>query len=218
MSSCRTFPAPLSLAPRRYYYHPPPLRFFLTRRVASPFRSSFTWLEAKATTPRQVGVVLDLARNVERLSWQRHGQWSYFGDAQIGRNVGANVVPAPCDSFFGVSGGACGNSAANEWRADTNPLGSHDWRSTRENVLSYSLCRAAREAVPLGCVEVRSNGSHHGRSWLAQAPLPPGVRMLAATLSNEGGSPYAREDVLPHVTYAQNSTITGAVTLHLTGP
>ena len=179
----------------------------------------FVWTSAASVNARQIGIVFDLARHVERLSWNRLGQFSFFGPTQIGRNVGKDVMPDACDDFFGESGGACGRSGKTEWRADTNPLGSNDWRSTKSRVLTYSVCGGEADSEVNsgdGCLVLLSDGSHHGRVWLAQPPLAEGVRFLAAVLTNEGGNPYSREPVLPHIAVKKGDHVRGGLTLMAT--
>ena len=174
----------------------------------------FMWTSTTSVNARQIGIVFDLARRIERLSWDRLGQFSFFGPTQIGRNVGKDVLPEACDNFFGESGGACGRSSKTEWRSDSNPLGSNDWRSTKSRVLRYSVCGTGNNSSSSdGCIVLLSNGSHHGRVWLAQPPLAEGVRFLAAVLTNEGGNPFSREPVLPHITVKKGEHVRGSIML-----
>ena len=57
------------------------------------------------------------------------------------------------------------------------------------------------------------NATQHGRAWVnATAGL---TYFLTADVSNEGGNPFSREQVLPSPTYSKGSAISGAITLQL---
>ena len=178
----------------------------------------FEWVGA-SINPRQIGVLLDLPRHVDRLSWKRRGHFSFYSPSDIGRNEGRDVQPNPCDTFYGQSGDACGYSPATPWASDTNPLGSNDFRSTKDAIITYSLC--THPGGENGCVTLLSNGTANGqpgtlsaRSWLAANGT--GVRMLAATLSNEGGNSFTQPvAVLPHMSVKVGTRLTGEVRLHV---
>ena len=173
----------------------------------------FTWSGA-TVDPRQIGVVFDLPRAVDNLSWQRRGQFSYYSETDIGRNAGFDVQPNPCHTFFGFSGDACGYSPATLWADDTTPAGSNDFRSTRDALLSYSLCAQTAQKQ---CVRLLGNGTTNGepgtlsgRAWLNGTS----VRMLGATLSNESGNSFTQPiAVLPHVRVAPKAVVAGEVQL-----
>ena len=174
----------------------------------------FTWTGGGAVSPRQIGVVFDLPRGVDHLSWQRRGQFSYYSPSDVGRNTGFDVRPLPCDSFFGSPGGACGQSAGTLWADDTTPAGSNDFRSTRDALQSYVLCA---EPGRKQCVGLLGNGTANGepgtlsgRAWLNGSA----VRMLGATLSNEGGNSFTQPiAVLPHVAVGPKAVVAGEVRL-----
>eukprot|EP00041_Stephanoeca_diplocostata_P028376 m.803138 g.803138 ORF g.803138 m.803138 type:complete len:449 (+) comp23364_c0_seq29:2522-3868(+) len=120
---------------------------------------TLTWHGPKMS-PRQIGVVFDLPSTVSKLSWARKGQWSYYPQNMIGRPVGTDVEPRTCTSLFD----ACPHGAAvpaNEWKDDTNTLGTNDFRSTKANFTHYMLCNNADM-----CVGMTSAAEHHGRSWM----------------------------------------------------
>ena len=173
----------------------------------------FKW-SGPTINPRQIGVVFDLPKSIDRLSWQRRGQFSYYSETDIGRNDGFDVQPKPCDTFFGFSGDACGYSPGTLWADDTTPAGSNDFRSTRDALLWYSLCAQPAQKQ---CIRLVGNGTTNGepgtlsgRAWLNGSV----VRMLGATLSNEGGNSFTQPiAVLPHVEVGPNSVVAGEVQL-----
>lgn len=176
---------------------------------------AFTWIGAPIS-PRQIGVVFDLAQGVEHLSWKRRGQFTYYGTSDIGRNEASDVLPRPCGTYFGFSGDACGYSPATLWADDSTPMGTADFRSTRDAVLTYSLCSHPQER---GCFRLLGNGTVNGepgtlsaRAWLNGSS----VRLLAATLSNEGGNSFTQPiAILPHVKLANGSSVRGEVVVQV---
>ena len=175
----------------------------------------FAW-RGSARSPRQIGVVFSLPGGVDHLSWKRRGQFSYYSPSDIGRNVGTDVQPGACGTYFGFSGDACGYSPATLWSHDSTPMGSNDFRSTKDAILGYSLCAQPEEKQ---CVRLVSNGTANGqpgtlsaRSWLNGSS----VKLLAATLSNEGGNSFTQPvAVLPHVNLAPGSPVAGEVQLQV---
>ncbi len=163
---------------------------------------NFTWTAAGKTSPRQVGLVFGVPPALGFLSWRRTTPLAapYPAD-HIGRAAG-DLVPAN-------AGPPPGNaSRTGSWCNDPSPLGDADFRSTRHNVTVFELSDASRAAA---LALVSDGASQHGRAWVA----PGGVSLLAADLSNEGGNPFSREAVLPHVELTAGAVISGAATLQL---
>ena len=127
-----------------------------------------------------------------------------------------DVLPRPCGTYFGFSGDACGYSPATAWADDSTPMGTADFRSTRDAVLTYSLCSKPHEQ---DCVRLLGNGTVNGeagslsaRAWLNGSS----VRLLAATLSNEGGNSFTQPiAVLPHVSLVHGSSVTGELMVQI---
>lgn len=103
-----------------------------------------------------------------------------------------------------------GYSSATSWSADTTPMGSHDWRSTRDSVVSYSMCHTT---VAAACATLVSNATLSARSWVNRTM--GSVRMLAATVSNEGGNPFARSNILPRPVFTAGDEVQGTVRLQM---
>lgn len=126
------------------------------------------------------------------------------------------MSPNPCGTYFGFSGDACGYSPATPWSADATPMGSNDWRSSKDAIISYSLCAQPGEK---DCVRLVGNGTANGqpgtlsaRAWLNGTT----VRMLAATVSNEGGNSFTQPvAVLPHFNFAPKSVVAGELQLRV---
>jgi hypothetical protein len=160
---------------------------------------NFTWTQAAAVTPRQMGLVFSAPADLATLSWRRTAPWTTYPPDHIGRPAGdgvtANAGPAP------------GNiTRTAPWCDDPSPLGSPDFRSTRHNVSVFQL-----GAGPKALAFV-SNGTQHGRAWIAASG---DVGLLTADLSNEGGNPFSREKVLPNPKIQRGTIIQGQVVLQM---
>ena len=166
---------------------------------------SFTWTQASTLNPRQIGLVFDAAPALNSLSWRRNAPWpSTYPPEHIGRPVGNGVAPN--------AGPAPGNVTPTcSWSHDQTPLGDADFRSTRHNVTAFELASAGGDGGA-SALALIADGTQHGRAWLSS---DGSVRLLAAVLSNEGGNPFSREAVLPHVTIKAGSVVDGAVVLQM---
>lgn len=85
--------------------------------------------------PRQWGLVFTTPRNIEKLRWNRKGQWNVYPENHIGRTQG-EAIPFPVlesrNQKFGTVPGW-------DWRYDSNELGSNDFRSSKDFVFEASL-------------------------------------------------------------------------------
>ncbi|MCD6333135.1 MAG: hypothetical protein J7L89_07675, partial [Bacteroidales bacterium] len=125
--------------------------------------------------PRQIGWVFDMPRDFEQLSWKRTGQWSVYPENHIGRTAGS-VVPFPQKKEhhfkFGVA-------PAWPWEADLNPMGSNDFRATRDHLLHASLTNHSGNGL-----QVNGRGGHDAiRSWIGNGK----VHLLVASFTTGGG-------------------------------
>jgi hypothetical protein len=85
----------------------------------------------------------------------------------IGRNVGTDIEPIPCGTY----------SPATTWTADSTPMGSSDFQSTRDAIVSNSL-RAQPHQEECVQLQLVSNGTSNGDVGYARGE----------TLSNDGGA------------------------------
>ena len=85
--------------------------------------------------PRQWGLVFTTPRNIEKLRWNRKGQWNVYPENHIGRAQG-EAIPFPVlesrNQKFGSEPGW-------DWRYDSNDLGSNDFRSSKDLIYEASL-------------------------------------------------------------------------------
>jgi len=124
--------------------------------------------------PRQLGLVFALPREYEILSWNRIAQWSVYPDDHIGRPSGW-ARPFPDGQFNPVVFGA---DPRQSWSFDQTPLGSNDFRSTRERILWAELSSSGNQGI-----RIESDGSNAIRAWINQDK----VCLLVASFATGGG-------------------------------
>ena len=147
---------------------------------------SFVWVSNRTLTPRQVGLAFALPRELELLSWQRNGQFSFYPPDQTSRLTGADV-PANADPSV-VAGRWTTKEHAQAWKDDSTSLGSADFRSTRLNFTWFSLAANATAADARG-LHAFSDGDQHARAWVDDTAGAACIRMLVADVTNEGAQP-----------------------------
>jgi len=130
--------------------------------------------------PRQVGIVFDLKKSCDTLSWNRKGQWTVYPEDHIGRISGSTKA------FAGMH--ACGPAGPRvtpdwTWSKDGNKLGSNDFRSTKANIYYAQLTNDAGHGVCLV-----SDGTQHVRAWMNADR----ACMLAADYNNPGAERFFR--------------------------
>ena len=99
---------------------------------------------------REVGLVLTVPKECDRLRWNRQAEWSVYPDDHIGRPAGeassVAVHPAALPPTW-------------SWSQDNSPLGSNDFRSTKRHI------RWAALGYPGGpAIGVTSDGSQSARA------------------------------------------------------
>jgi hypothetical protein len=165
-------------------------------------------IEDGKLTPRQIGLVFDLPRELDTLSWRRNAQWSFYPKDHIGRPVGRAKAmsgrPVCTDSPFYRT------RPTWAWSQDCFPLGSNDFRSTKHFIYEASLTGdVASESGGAG-LQALSDGNHHVRAWLDDER----TRFLVANISCEGSLlRYFRERILPSPKFEPGDHVTGAARL-----
>lgn len=124
--------------------------------------------------PRQIGLVFGLPREYELLSWNRIAQWSVYPDDHIGRPSGwAKPFPDGENNAFRF-----GIKPDWPWSADQTPMGSNDFRATRERIKWAELANGSNQGV-----RIESDGSHAVRSWVGEDK----IHLLVASFFTGGG-------------------------------
>ncbi|MBX3255733.1 MAG: hypothetical protein KF862_16485 [Chitinophagaceae bacterium] len=132
---------------------------------------------ASDLSPYQYGMLLQLPKDMDKLSWKRKGEFSAYPDYDIARSEGTAMLNAK--NIRGVE--EWGVVPAGHWKDDANELGSNDFRSTKKFILTASLQDKAGNRIT-----VNSDGNQHSRSWLQDER----IQWLVADYSNNGSEPF----------------------------
>ncbi|WP_423737848.1 glycoside hydrolase family 2 TIM barrel-domain containing protein [Chitinophaga caseinilytica] len=127
--------------------------------------------------PYQYGLLLQLPRKFDRMSWERNGEFSVYPADDIARNKGEARLNARIIGEVEPHG----EVPAGSWKDDANELGSNDFRSTKRNVTRVTVADGKGFELTL-----KSNGTQHSRTWLQDAA----VHWLIADYSNNGSEPF----------------------------
>lgn len=158
---------------------------------------------AKAVDPRQYGLVMQLPRQMENLSWEREADFSVYPEWDIARPEGTarlNARPLyEVEAWREVPQGA--------WKEDANPMGSVDFRSTRRNIRRASLTDDRRHGIVL-----HGDGRQALRCWFQDGR----IQMLAADYNNGGAEPfYSAPFTDDRVLVQAGDTLSGKMTFEL---
>ena len=133
----------------------------------------YHFLCQRKINPRQIGIVFDLPKTFDTLSWRRRAQWSVYPPDHIGRPAGQ------AKAFRGAEWPktAYRQPPPWPWALDSNALGTNDFRATRTGILRASL----QDAKGYG-IQVRSDGRQSTRAYVEGER----VRLLVAGFSTGG--------------------------------
>jgi len=149
----------------------------------------------------QYGLMFALPLSFDELTWKRKGDFSYYPETHIGRNVGTAKLNA--NEVYEVE--AHGEPVTKEWKDDANTLGSNDFRSTKANVITATLMDANRKQI-----RVLSTGKQASRTWKQDEH----IQWLVADYTNSGSEPfYGSPFTNGRLTLKKGDTIKGTMTL-----
>lgn len=151
----------------------------------------------------QFGVVLDLPRQCDTLSWKRKAQWSYYPDDHIGRAEGTAKASTgkPQVNILGPR-----TKLDWSWSLDETEMGANDFCSMKRNVIEASL------RAPDGSgLRVVGGGTQHTRCWLDGDR----VRLLVADYANAGDGLCMNEYVVPFRRLRAGDAVAGKVILEV---
>jgi hypothetical protein len=134
----------------------------------------YRFQSTREVNPRQAGIVFDLPRDCDLLSWNRKALWSVYPPDHIGRPVGQAQSLRRSD-WPSI---APREQPLWPWALDCNALGSNDFRATRHNIWWASL----QDAKGTG-IRIDSDGRQHARAFVDGTK----IRMLVAGFSTAGG-------------------------------
>jgi len=124
--------------------------------------------------PRQIGLIFSMPGEYDQLSWKRKGQWSVYPDTHIGRPQGS-ATPFPKGMLLTQK---FGDTPSWGWEEDTHPMGSNDFRATRDRLYQASLLDQKGSGIRL-----HSDGTGAFRAFVHGDQ----IHFLAASFSTAGG-------------------------------
>jgi hypothetical protein len=107
---------------------------------------------------RQLGIVFSLPKTCDTLTWRRRGQWNFYPDDHIGRLSG-QAKAFPGTPFCGLFGPR--TKPGWPWSEDTLAHGCNDFRATKLNILTATLCD--ERSVGLRAVAA---ADRHAHAWM----------------------------------------------------
>ncbi len=201
-----------------------------TMRVnaAGPLTIGYRFTCLRKIKPRQTGIVFDLPKTFDTLTWRRNAQWSVYPEDHVGRPIGEAHAFGPAATTVrrgwhvpersegrdssGNHALRCSGRATKpswSWAMDFNALGTNDFRATRENIVSASLRNSDGYAL-----KVLSDGSQSTRAYVEGNR----IRLLVAGFNTGGGGWYGELLAPPRKTLRPGSVVEDTVRVVLLGP
>ncbi|HTR98596.1 MAG TPA: glycoside hydrolase family 2 TIM barrel-domain containing protein [Bacteroidota bacterium] len=156
--------------------------------------SGFT--KSAGTLLRQYGLLFTLPPSMDRLSWTRKGLWTVYPPTDPGRLQGTAKAHPRRGGFIQVPRLV----PSGDWKDDAIPLGTNDFRGTKEGILSASLDDGTH------AVTVASDGTQSTRTWVGNGA----VMLFVAGFNGPGSCPFTMG---PRPEFPAGAHITGAFTL-----
>ncbi|WP_316816286.1 glycoside hydrolase family 2 TIM barrel-domain containing protein [Pedobacter nyackensis] len=151
--------------------------------------------------PYQYGMVFQLPKNFDELSWERKGEFSVYSADDIARAKGTAKLNAKWLS----SVEAFGKPSAMLWKDDANEMGSNDFRATKHHILQAKLDNGHEGIV------IQSNGKQALRTWLQDEK----IQLLIADYSNSGSEPFYGSPFTDGRINIKGKVLKGSVTFKL---
>ncbi|SDS53309.1 Beta galactosidase small chain [Mucilaginibacter mallensis] len=128
-------------------------------------------------SPYQYGLMLQLPKSFDQLSWKRKGEFTAYPANDIARPEGTatlNAKHVPSVEEWGVV-------PTGDWKDDANDLGSNDFRATKRYIQNASLQDHNGDSVT-----ILSDATQASRSWLQDEHM----NWLIADYCNNGSEPF----------------------------
>lgn len=154
------------------------------------------------TIPYQYGLLLQLPKQMDKLSWKRKGEFTTYPDNDIARNEGTTLLNAK--HVNGVE--EHGVMPKGDWKDDANDLGSNDFRSTKRYIKTAALQDKNGNGIT-----VSSDGTQSSRSWFQDER----INWLIADYSNNGSEPFYGSPHTDGEIKIKDKTLKGRVVLML---
>lgn len=151
-------------------------------------------------SPYQYGMLMQLPKQFDQLSWKRKGEFTIYPENDIARNEGSALLNAK--KLSGVE--EPGVVPAGDWKDDANDLGSNDFRSTKRHIETAKLQDKSGNSI-----KVLSDGTQASRSWLQDEQ----IQWLIADYSNAGSEPFYGTPHSSGRIKTKGKTLKGKVTL-----
>lgn len=153
-------------------------------------------------SPYQYGMLMQLPKQFDQLSWKRKGEFTFYPENDIARNEGSAMLNAK--KVSGVE--EWGVVPASDWKDDANDLGSNDFRSTKRQIESAKLQDKSGFSI-----DVLSDGSQASRSWFQDEQ----IQWLIADYSNAGSEPFYGTPHSNGRIKTKNTTLKGKLTIKI---
>ncbi|MCK5821018.1 MAG: glycoside hydrolase family 2 [Bacteroidales bacterium] len=140
----------------------------------SQVKIDYSILAKEDINPRQIGLIYTMPYEYEHLAWERNGQWSIYPENHIGRTKG-KATPFPNGMRVTKN---FGDKPAWGWEEDTYPMGSNDFRASRDKLIQASLTDKSGSGI-----RMHSDGTGAFRAFVDGNT----IRFLGASFSTAGG-------------------------------
>jgi beta-galactosidase len=128
-------------------------------------------------SPYQYGMLMQLPKQFDQLSWKRKGEFTFYPENDIARIEGSTMLNAKKLNEVEEPGVV----PSGDWKDDANNLGSNDFRSTKRYIESAKLQDRTGNSI-----KVLSDGTQASRSWFQDEQ----IQWLIADYSNAGSEPF----------------------------
>lgn len=153
-------------------------------------------------SPYQYGLLMQLPKQFDQLSWKRKGEFTIYPENDIARIEGKTMLNAK--HVNGVE--EAGVAPTGDWKDDANDLGSNDFRSTKRHIESAQLQDKTGNTI-----KVLSDGTQASRSWLQDEQ----IQWLISDYSNSGSEPFYGSPHSNGRIKTKNKTLKGKLTLKI---
>ncbi|MCX2452542.1 beta-galactosidase [Pedobacter sp. PLR] len=155
-----------------------------------------------AFSPYQYGMLFQLPTDFDQLNWKRRGDFTVYAPEDISRDAGTAKLNAKWLSAVEEPG----KTAAAHWKDDANEMGSNDFRSTKQHIISAELINKDNKGI-----KVLSDESQSSRSWLQDSQ----IQFLIADYSNNGSEPFYNSPFTDQRINIKDKELKGNVTFRL---
>ncbi len=170
---------------------------FLMNRLKVDYQIDY---QGNMEVPYQYGMLMQLPKYMDRLSWDRKGEFTGYPNYDIAREKGTALLAAQSTTEVEVRD----VMPSGYWKDDATAMGSNDFRSTKRNIYAASLSdNAGSRITALG------KGIQASRSWLQDEK----IHWLVADYCNNGSEPFYATPFTDGRINIKGKTLKGGVVL-----